>query len=658
MKQDKKQNKKTKKNLEIKNHKLSGLSAFVKRPVPSDNEVTDFEEVLDKEIKHQEIDSNLNEIYRDKKGGLVDVKKMNIKKRNKLIVRIFKRMLIFVILFLAASFAYIYYFTGDSDMGAVEFKIEALEEVLVGEEFSYKIIIKNPTKFTISKVRLELNYPENFIFSFSEPQADFLNNGFNLPNIPAGSEAHVLVTGEIIAPLESVNIISGNLHYTPLNFSSQFKKESSAATVINGLGLEMDVDYSNLVFVGQNSEINLSFSSFFSDNYLSDFIIEFDPPQEVEINLAVDDNAKDNDESPIKEGPNSWLVSLSDLTDRSLVFNYLAKKEPLSSDLSLSLKQRLPDGQSYTFLEKILSIEAVKSDLNIALFLNGSKNNQAVNFGEILNYTLNYSNKGESSFKDAVITAVLDGFMFDLASIETSVPGEIRSGQIIWNKQDIPALAEIKPGEEGEINFSVKLKDYNNDYSLKDMEISVYSQYGGDSEGADSENKSNVITSPLNSNLSIIEEIKYFDENNLPVGSGPLPPRVNEATSFRVYWRLKNNLHELKQTEVKLALPKNISWLNYDSVSVGDLYFDQDKREVIWSIGRLPASVYQTEASFSISLTPQESDRDKILVLSPGASSSAIDTETKQEISAKSGPKTTKLEDDDIAALNNSGRVE
>jgi len=72
----------------------------------------------------------------------------------------------------------------------------------------------------------------------------------------------------------------------------------------------------------------------------------------------------------------------------------------------------------------------------------------------------------------------------------------------------------------------------------------------------------------------------------------------------------------------------------------------------------LPVSVYRADAEFSISVTPGENDKNKILILSAGSTISATDSETKNTITKKTGAKTTKLEDDDIAGMNNSGRVQ
>ena len=57
-------------------------------------------------------------------------------------------------------------------------------------------------------------------------------------------------------------------------------------------------------------------------------------------------------------------------------------------------------------------------------------------------------------------------------------------------------------------------------------------------------------------------------------------------------------------------------------------------------------------------MTPSESQRNSILVLLAGSTVTATDSDTKSILEKKVNPKTTKLEDDEIANLNNSGLVE
>jgi hypothetical protein len=660
--------KKVKKIIRIDKQDDSGLSAFIERPVPTENEVENFERVVEREARHQEIDSNLTEIYSDKKGALINVKKMNVKRKQIFMIKILKQLFTIVLLALAAYFAYFYFFNRGNDMGGLEFAVVAPDKIKAGEEFSYQIKYNNPTKFSLSNIRLELQYPDNFIFSSASLEPSSGNYGFNLPDLASGATGSLLITGKIIAPADSVNVVSGRLNYIPSNFSSEFKKESSAATVVSDIGFQVGVETSNTAFLGQNNEINISFFQV-DNNQLGDFNIKFILPGDGatsfnDANQGATSTAAVSASSTEKlqitgNGTDSWLVSglNAENSSQKLTFNYLLKNQPGNTDLVIRLEKKLADGQTYTFWEKTISPEIVKSDLNLTLFLNGSKNNGAASFGDTLNYTLNYSNKGANSFKDAVIMAVVDGYFLNLSSLSADKNGETENGKIVWTKQEIPGLAEIKPGDEGEINFLVKLKNYQeNDFGNK-LEISAYSQYGIDNKTTDASNKSNVIITKLNSDLTLSEQVRYFNDDNSPVGSGPLPPKVGEKSSFKVYWVVKNNLHELSGTSVVLNLPAQVSWDNSSTAGVGNLYYDDSRHAVVWDIGRLPVSVYQVDASFSISVTPTAADQDKILILSPGSVITALDNETQSTITKKTSAKTTKLEDDDIASLNNSGRV-
>ena len=56
--------------------------------------------------------------------------------------------------------------------------------------------------------------------------------------------------------------------------------------------------------------------------------------------------------------------------------------------------------------------------------------------------------------------------------------------------------------------------------------------------------------------------------------------------------------------------------------------------------------------------TPKEKDKNKVIVLTNEAVARAKDTETGDILEKKTSPKTTKLEDDEIATMSSDGRVE
>ncbi len=647
----------------------SSLSSFVERPVPTEREVASFERVVKREARDQEIDSNLSEIYSDKNGDRVNVQRLRAKKRLPFIIRLLSRLLVLGFLALMAYLAYSYWFSGTNDISSLDFKVNAPDQITAGEEFSYEISYHNPTKLSLSRVHLEMQYPDNFIFMSASSNPTSGNYGWDLPDLSPGASANLTITGKLIAAPDSANVVFGRLSYLPGSFTSEFKKEASASTMISGLGFNVDLNYSATAFLNQDNEMSLIFSNV-QNNYLGDFNISFTLPSDA--NADVGTTADTASSTPplaasstpftiVKSGGASWQVSgLNQATGRQEVpLTYIIKQKSANSEIKVRLEKKLDDGQTYTFWEKSFTPELVTSDLNLALSLNGSKNDSAVSFGQTLHYSLAYANRGANSYKDVVIMAALSGDFLNWNSLEDSNKGAVQNQTIIWTKNEIPALAEIKPGAEGTIDFSIGLLPFRSGDLGKKMTVVAYGQYGMNNKPVKGqENMSNTITSQINSNLNLSEEIRYFNSDNLPVGSGPLPPQVGAKTSFRVYWTVKNDLHELSDVRVVLPLPSYVNWEGNNTTNVGSLYFDDATHQVIWEIGRLPLSVYRTDAEFSISITPSDSDRNKILVISPGSTVSAMDAETKNTITKKISSKTTKLEDDDIASLNNSGIVQ
>jgi hypothetical protein len=284
-----------------------------------------------------------------------------------------------------------------------------------------------------------------------------------------------------------------------------------------------------------------------------------------------------------------------------------------------------------------------------------------VDFGEMLDYNLSYVNKGDSAMRDVVIMAVLESDFLDWTGLKEENGAKEKGNTLIWTKNEIPGLAEIGVEEEGEINFSIPVLPFREMDLGKDFEIKSYAQYSiGETEDEDvgEDNQSNTIVNQINSDLTLEEEVRYFNNDNIPVGTGPLPPKSGETTTFKVYWTVVNNLHELKDLEIEVKLPENVEWNNKVRASVGTIDYISEERKVVWDIGRLPVSVYRADGEFNIAITPESEDVDKILVLMPGSKATAVDTVTDEDIEVSVKPKTTKLEDDEIAQMNNDGRVE
>jgi hypothetical protein len=254
--------------------------------------------------------------------------------------------------------------------------------------------------------------------------------------------------------------------------------------------------------------------------------------------------------------------------------------------------------------------------------------------------------------------AVVKGDLLDWQALKNPANGLVGDNSLTWTKEQLPALADLAPGASGTLDFDLAVKKYDSSDLGKDSSIESYGQFNiNDRPASLNDSRSNDITLKVNSNLGLEEKALYFNDDNVPVGTGPLPPKVGQKTTVRVSWKITNDWHELDNVRVVSPLPSYVNFEGAGNVASGNLTFDPASHAVVWNIGSWPVSSYQTTADFNLSVTPTAAQRDTILVLLPGSTVSAVDQETKGELSKKNKPKTTRLEDDNIASLNNSGVV-
>lgn len=631
------------KNNEIKiKQRSSSLSEFVKRPLASDEEVEAFEEYIENETKEKEIKDSLEKIYMDDEGNKVDVKKMIIKPKRGLLFNLFSFMAVAFIFAASAYGAYNYVYLkiiNGNHQASLEF--ESKKEISAGEEFYYDLNYKNEDNVALNNIEIKVKYPDNFIFLESDPIAAKNNNTWKITNIDPRRSGIIRIKGKLAGAADSSNIILADMIYTPQNFSSEFKKSTSFETKINNIGIDFLFNSSSSAVVNEENEITIKFKTK-TENYINGFALNIDHPEEVEI-IGED-----------KSKPYSWFLSNFGKNENELKikFKIKEKKQP---EISLKLKFELPGEpvspeKYYLFYEKKLAYDVVKSDLNINLIINGSPFDQGVDFGQTLNYSINYANKGDGDMKNIIIMAVLESDFLDWQTLNDNNKGKVGGNAISWSKLEIPELEKLPSGAEAVIDFSIKIKNQSEIDLSKNYTVKSRAQYSIEGKSFSTDGQSNIITNKINSDLNLIEQIKYFNDDNMAVGSGPIPPKVGQTTGLKIYWTINNNLHELNDLRIKTDLPSGVKWDGKNRSSVGLLDYDSQSNQVIWQIGRLPTAIYKADAEFNISVTPEESDRNKIIIIMPGTDVSAIDGETNMKINKKLKAKTTKLEDDNMAS--------
>lgn len=627
----------------------SSLAKFTKRSLPDEKQLEEFEDYVGEEVKDEEIDESLSEIYQDEKGRIVDVSKMEIKNGHGFIFWFIFMFFIFsglaAVVYSAYSF---FYLKPGSDATAFDFKIESKNQVVSGEEFFYDINFKNLSNISATAGKIEAVYPPGFIFIESNPVPSEKNNIWQLDTIGPQRTGKITVKGKILNQADTSNVIMANLSYMPENFSSHFSKEASFTTQIKDVGIDFEFDYVSSSLVGETNDVNIRYNAR-ENNYINNFRLSVATKDNFEF---LKDSAKTAASSSFNLiRPGVWQINEVAKDTKVLPIKFKFTKKNMDNDEIVIIAEKQEGENYYKFMEKKLPFEVMKSDLNLTLIINGSKDDQAVDFGQTMNYSVAYKNKGETEMKDVVIMAVIQSDFVSWSSLADENKGKVRGNTISWSKEEIPSLAAIARNQEGIIDFSIKLQELGTIDPGKEYQTKSYVQFsvGNKEEMEESaDTKSNTIINQFKSDLKLKEQVRYFNDDNIPVGTGPNPPKAGEKTTYKVYWQLNNNLHELKDLKVVMKLPDYVSFDNKTQSSVGNVNYSSDTREVTWFIGRLPVTNYQSNAEFNIAVTPTAGDKNKIMVLIPGSKAEAVDTASNAALEFTSKAKTTKLEDDEI----------
>lgn len=634
----------------------SKVGQFVARELPSENQAKRFDRYLKNGLNENTVDESLSEIYQDDGGKRINVKEVNIRPKKSIFIRL---AVILVYVLIAAGLvggAYYWFISSNADSTAVDLSISAPEKMVANQEFEYTIDYHNKDKVGINNLELNVVYPDNFIFESSFPSPTENNNKWTLENLRQFSSGQIKIKGRLIAPAGSSNIMFADLTYKPTNISTEFKKSTSLEVILASSGIELSTVAPTSVLVGQDSEVVVKFKTS-ETNFIDHFNIRFEALDN--INFPTSDYGKD----VTIVSPGVFAISNLTSTEKELhlKFKFTDKKND-SENLKINFEYQLPDSEkAYSFEAKTFPIEIVKNSLNLTIVANGKPSDQGVDFGQTINYSISYVNKGEQPMNDVIIMAVLDGEALDWRNLIDKNDGSVTGNSITWTKDQIPELKTLVKDQEGKIDFSVPVRSVSEASLIKTLDIKSYAQFAisgktEDLSATNEVNRSNQLTIKLNSNINLDEAVRYFDVDNIAVGTGPLPPQVGVASTFKVYWNIANSLHELGDLQVTTKLPNYVTWDGKDQVDVGTLAYDSGTNTITWSIGRLPISAGQAQAQFSIAIKPRSTDRNKLLILVSGTTLTGTDNYTSYPISQILKAQTTRLEKDDIS--NTDGIVQ
>lgn len=606
----------------------------------------------------KDILKELTAIYKEPDGKIPDMSKIEHKKRSK-----GKLILVCLAVFFAflAGLSWLGFFilkpTKFSGEG-VRLEILAPTEVAGGEEVTYQIRWQNDEAIPLGQAEIEVHYPTQFVFKSAEPEVNS-GNLWKLGSIPVGGSGEIKISGQLFGEIDSFENLEAVLTYKPADFNSNFQKIARAQTKIKSSLLEISVQGPEKILVNDKVTYKIKYSVN-SETSFQNIKIKVEYPEHFVFESAEPKNVT---------GDNSvWLIpSLEGGHEEQIeiVGAFVGDVEG-SQELKAQIGFVIDD-KFYLQKEAVLAVEVIRGDTLLTLIVNGDNKDRALNFGDILNYSIVYKNNSQVEMADIEIKVTFETTSKDNKSLlewktlvdeaggqvtGAQISENVRAGTITWTKRQIKNLASLGPGAEGTINFQIKIKDYDTvkEWGFENFEIKSLAEMKITKMGGlASEPKvvgSNSIAILLNSNLEFTSEARYFNDDNVAVGSGPIPPKVGEVTAYRIFWKLTNSLHEIEDLKVSAVLPQNINWSEKFELEAGNINFNPATREIIWTLNRLPLNVKSVGVNFEITVKPETKDLGKLLILLPSAKATGTDKVTGGHIVLNAGELTSNLDGD------------
>lgn len=618
-------NKSKKKSVTTMQDDLAGLVSKKNQPLRTvaDKKADDLESNNDMQRK-------LTEVYTNGDGEIPDLTKLEKTERPLWKTIIYSLIGVFSILLIVAILGFWLFSkleTNNFTNERINLKIETPITVVSGQEGIYTITITNKEKVNLYNLELELFYPDNFEYLDSLPKASGdKNNKWSFSVLNVGESQKIELKGKMIASIKSTQTFRGILNFKPANLNANFKQETIIDVIVSSSVLSLTIEGPEKTLANQDANYVLKYENL-SDQDFSDIQVVVDYPQPFVFGSSTP--------SAINETNNIWdlkELKAGEKGEIKIKGNYSAAEAGGNQNFISRMQLKYHDDY-YPQNEETFITEVIKDQLSLQLIINGSAQDQSISFGDLLVYTLHYKNTGEENLGNIQIKANLDSQILDWSTFKNENGGVIGNNSIIWTGRNIPKLLKLGAGEEGDISWQIRVKDAS---SISDSNVGKFSvessieakaNQSGALSGESSVNTKSIVNS-INSDLGILAVARYYSEDNVPLGLGPIEPRVGESSTYNIDLELSNNLHDVENVQVRAKLPSNVSWSNKENHDLGDLAYNAATNEVIWNISNLKRSSDNIVASFNVSIKPTASDQGRILILLSGITLSARDSNT------------------------------
>jgi uncharacterized repeat protein (TIGR01451 family) len=514
--------------------------------------------------------------------------------------------------------------------------IDVEEQLTSGQEATIIASYRNPSHTPLASLEIDLNIPSTFVItSFNQPPNDQDQLIWSLGSLAGNADGEIVIEGVWIADVPSEIPLQAYATYRPSNFNADFEAIALEYVTTTDSLLALDISGEEETTAGDDITYTINVTNE-SANTLDAATVSLTLPngfylQQSEPTLASGSVAAWELVDLLPNEPQVITITGSFAADVE-GFQYL--------DVTTSVA---PEGRDLVQATAQTFTDILQNDLSIQLAVGGATEQTTIDLGETLRVSFSVENTSDTTVDDA--TLLLDFQSEESLAIDWNNAsldgGTITRDGIYWSSA---ATGALDPGVRRIFNLqfpvdsSLAVGDGDNFTLLASM------------THAERTVRSTPIDVGINTEATLTSAVRYFDDSGAVLGSGPVPPQVGQATSYRVYWTIENSVHDLENVRVRAELPPTITWQGTTDTDLGNLNFDATTNTVTWSIDRLSATVPRVTAYITVTTTPEEDDVDTFVKLLGASKLQAIDKKTQATLDRQTDGVTTEAPSDAFLA--------
>jgi len=523
----------------------------------------------------------------------------------------FKKFFIFSIVFfiLALGYASYMFFAKGNTVSNDNIDISVLSNAFTagGEEYPLLLEIANKNNSPLELVDLVVGYSKSSQTNLSQ---DNEHLRISLGTIPAGGIKNENVKLVLFGEQGSTRQIKISLEYRVEGSNAIFVKDKLYEVSINSTPINLSINAP--LEASSNQDITLGVKATLNATKpVSKIILKIDYPIGFQFVKAIpapflgNNIWKLGDLAPGAERNISILGKMLDVFDGEEKIFRVWSGSQSPSDKSLI-------GIVFNSLEHTVMIK--KSSIEAKLLINGVYQREyAIDTKTSIQGQIQWINNLETKINNLEIRAKISGNAVNRATISAG-QGFYNSSQdlIVWDKNSQSKFVEVNPGDSGAVSFSFSLLSLfsasGGIISLPSVNIDVFIT-GQQAQGG------GIVTELNNSESKVVRIIsdiglstKALFYSGPFVNSGPIPPKVEQKTTYNIIWSLSNTANNISKAQVRSTLPPWMNFIGPFSPATEDFTYDASTKEIVWNVGGIPRGTGITEAgrdvSFQIELTP------------------------------------------------------